>query len=175
MNVKRLAFWCVIFGGLLAWVLLFERTDEQRPEAVMPQETYERVFNLEAADISDVFISDGEKTVRLAREGGDMRVMEPAGARAADDLIDSLLATIAGTVVIDEIAPGEDPAQYGLAPPAFTLRVQSGTGAEPVELLLGANAPSNVNLYARLPAQGRTVLLGTYLRFSLRTFLDNVK
>jgi len=175
MNCRRLAFWALIFCALLACVLLFERTEEKRPEAVMPGETYARVFPLEAADITGVLVSDGGKTVRLARDGGGMRAAEPAGAQVSPDAVESLLSAIAGAVIIDEIETGGEESQYGLSPPAFTLQVQPRAGAEPLTLLLGANAPSNINMYARLPGQGRTVLLGTYLRFSLRTFLDNVK
>lgn len=174
MNIKRLILWTVIFCALLAYVLLFERTDAPQPVAVLPAETYERVFPVEAAEITCVRLSDGEKTVRLEREGGQMRVAEPPGMRASRDLINSLLDAIAGAVMIDELEPNEDRSLYGLAPPAFTLQVYTPESTEPLTLLLGANAPSMVNMYAHLPQQNRTVLLGTYLRFSLRTFLDNV-
>ena len=175
MNVKRLALWFLIFCGLLIYVLLFESTDAPQPVAVMPAETYERVFPLETADIIGVLVSDGEKTVRLARSDEKMNVVEPAGAHASTDLINSLLNAIAGTVMIDELEPGKDETLYGLDPPAFTLEVYTRDTTEPLILLLGANAPSMINLYASLPQQARIILLGTYLRFSLRTFLDNVK
>jgi hypothetical protein len=77
--------------------------------------------------------------------------------------------------MIDELEPGENKALYGLDPPAFSVQVYTDDTAEPLTLLLGTNAPSTVNMYAFLPQQNRTVLLGTYLRFTLRTFLDNVK
>ena len=175
MNIKRLAFWSLLFCALLAYVLLFERTDAPQPEAVLPAETYERVFHLESDDISGVVVSDGEKTVRLARQNGEMRVVEPSGARASADLIDSLLDAIAGAVMIDELEPSKDQTIYGLDPPAFSLQVYTRDDAEPLTLLLGTNAPSMINMYASLPQQNRTVLLGTYLRFTLKTFLENVK
>jgi hypothetical protein len=175
MNGKRLIRWLVIFCVLLVYVLLFERTEQPGPAAVMPAETYTRVFALEPSEISGVLVSDGEKTVRLALQGNDLRVVEPAGDRIAQDLIDSLLSAVTETVIIDELEPGPDQGEYGLSPPAFTLQVQSRAGAEPLTLLLGATAPSMINMYARLPQQNRTILLGTYLRFTLRTFLDNVK
>jgi hypothetical protein len=175
MNVKRLALWFLIFCGLLIYVLLFERADAPQPVAVMPAETYERVFPLETADIIGILVSDGEKTVRLARSDEKMNVVEPAGSRASTDLINSLVNAIAGAVMIDELEPGKDETLYGLDPPAFTLKVYTSDTTEPQTLLLGANAPSTVNMYASLPQQNRIVLLGTYLRFSLRTFLDNVR
>ena len=175
MNIKRLALWFLIFCGLSIYVLLFERTDAPQPVAVMPAETYERVFPLETADIIGVLVSDGERTVRLARSDEKMNVVEPAGSRASTDLINSLVNTIAGAVMIDELEPGEDETLYGLDPPAFTLEVYTRDTTEPLILLLGANAPSMINMYASLPQQNRIVLLGTYLRFTLRTFLDNVK
>lgn len=175
MNLKRLAFWFLLFSALLAYVLLFEKTDAPKPEAVLPAETYERVFPMESDDISGVVVSDKEKSVRLARQGREMRVVEPAGAHVSADLIDSLLDAIAGAVMIDELEPGEDQAIYGLDPPAFSLQVYTGEDAEPRTLLLGTNAPSMINMYASLPQQNRIVLLGTYLRFTLKTFLDNVQ
>ena len=60
MNIKRLAFWSLLFCALLAYVLLFERTDAPQPEAVLPAETYESVFHLESDDISGVVVSDGK-------------------------------------------------------------------------------------------------------------------
>ena len=44
MNIKRLAIWFLLFCGLLIYVLLFERTNTPQPVAVLPAETYERVF-----------------------------------------------------------------------------------------------------------------------------------
>ena len=175
MNIKRLIIWFLLFCGLFIYVLLFERTDTPQPVAVLPAETYERVFPVETADIISVLVSDGEKTVRLARVNQKMGVIEPSGVRASEDLINSLLDAITGAVMIDELEPGEDRAIYGLDPPAFSLQVYTPEITEPLTLLLGANAPSTVNMYAFLPQQNRTVLLGTYLRFTLRTFLDNVK
>lgn len=175
MNSKRLALWLLIFCGLLAYVLLFERTDAPETVAVLPAETYERVFPVETSGIIGVLVSDGERTVRLDREDKQMRVVEPAGMRASSDLIGSLMDAITGAVMIDELEPEEDRSIYGLDPPAFTLQVYSSGNTDPITLLLGSNAPSTVNMYAHLPQQNRTVLLGTYLRFSLKTFLDNVK
>ena len=113
--------------------------------------------------------------MRLARQNGEMLMVEPSGARASADLIDSLLDAIAGAVMIDELEPSEDQTIYGLNPPAFSLQVYTRDNAEPLTLLLGTNAPSMINMYASLPQQNRTVLLGTYLRFTLKTFLENVK
>jgi len=175
MNIKRLAVWFLLFSGLLIYVLLFERTDAPQPVAILPEETYERVFPVEIVDISGLIVSNAEKTVRLERQGREMRLIEPAGARVSADLRSSLLEAIAGAVMIDELKPGENQALYGLDPPAFIVKVYTQTTTEPQTLLLGANAPSTVNMYAHLPQQSRTVLLGTYLRFTLRTFLDNVK
>ena len=130
---------------------------------------------MESADITGIRVSDGKKTVRLARQNGEMLVVEPSGARASADLIDSLLDAIAGAVMIDELEPGEDQTIYGLDPPAFSLQVSARDDAEPLTLLLGTNAPSMINMYASLPQKSRTVLIGTYLRFTLKTFLENVK
>lgn len=175
MNLKRLAFWFLIFCALLVYVLLFERTDAPQPAAVLPAETYERVFPMESADITGVIASDGKKTVRLVRQGREIRVVEPAGEQVSADLIDSLLDAIVGAVMIDELEPGEDQTIYGLDPPAFSLQVYTRADAEPRTILLGTNAPSMINMYASLPQQNRIVLLGTYLRFTLKTFLENVK
>ena len=54
MNLKRLAFWSLLFSALLVYVLLFERTDAPQPVAVLPAETYERVFPVETADITGI-------------------------------------------------------------------------------------------------------------------------
>lgn len=175
MNIQRLALWSLIFCTLLLYVLLFERADAPQPEAILPEETYERVFPVETDEITGVLVSDGEKTIRLERDGKEMLVVEPSGARISADMKNSLLEAIAGAVMIDELEPGEDRSVYGLDPPAFILQVYTDQNAEPIKLLLGSNAPSTVNMYAFLPQQNRTVLLGTYLRFTLRTFLDNVK
>ena len=175
MNIKRLALWFLIFCSLLVYVLLFERTDTPQHVAILPEETYERVFPFGIDAISGVIISNGEKTVRLERHERKMRLVEPVGARVSADLRSSLLDAIVGAVMIDELEAGEQQDLYGLDPPAFIVKVYTQANTEPQTLLLGANAPSTVNMYAYLPQQNRTVLLGTYLRFTLRTFLDNIK
>jgi hypothetical protein len=175
MNLRRLVIWLLIFCALLIYVLMFERTEAPQPLAVLPAEKYERVFSLEVADIIGVIASNGEKTVQLARTDQDMRIIEPVGMRATDDLINSLLSAITEAVIVDELEPNDDQSLYGLNPPAFTIQVYTTHTDKPQTLLLGANAPSMINMYAHLPQQNRTVLLGTYLRFTLKTFLENIR
>jgi len=175
MNIKRLVLWFLIFCALFIYVLMFERTDAPQPVAVLPAEKYERVFPLEATDIIGLLVSNKKKTVRLARKDQKMRLVEPTGMHVSDDLINSLLSAITETVMLDELEPSDDQSLYGFNPPAFTVQVYTADKDEPQTLLLGANAPSRINMYAHLPQQSRIVLLGTYLRFTLKTFLDNVK
>jgi hypothetical protein len=74
--------------------------------------------------------------------------------------------------VIDE--KPSDLKQYGLDRPDTTIAIAAGGGRN-LALQLGKKSPSEVSLYARDAARNRVVLVGTYIGFSARMFLDNIK
>ena len=112
--------------------------------------------------------------VRLTRSRGTWKIVAPAGAAVSEEVIDSFVKAVADAVVVEVVDenPG-DLEQYGLVQPAMTI--SASTKDATYTLALGNPSPAGVSLYAKRTDQNRIILIGTYLRFSLKTFLAKVK
>jgi hypothetical protein len=176
MNLKRLFFWGALFAMLLAYVALFDRPRlEQVPLPPPLPEQFARVFQLDVQDVRAVEVRSGESRVTVVRDGDTWRVEEPPGNLLAGESLDSFIAAVVDTVVVEVV--DESPAhvdQYGLMQPDVTLSVYLQGTDSPQVLQVGHTAPSGVSLYARRKEQERVLLVGSYLRFSIRTLLERV-
>ena len=86
-----------------------------------------------------------------------------------------MVSTVTDTVVLSVIE--ENPAdlkQYGLDAPELAISVQAAGGRQ-VTLKFGKKSPSEVSLYGLDVEHRRVVLVGTYISFSAKMFMDNVK
>jgi hypothetical protein len=174
MNLQRLIFWAAVFACLLSYVLMFERRESV--EVAVPEPVRNTVFTLSADDVTAVRIAREDETVIVRRTaGGGWKVAQPRGCSVKDSLVESVLDTLVTTVVIEVIAEyPDDLTQYGLAAPFCRIALVKKNEQAGETLLLGKTAPSGVSLYAQREGENSVLLLGTYIRFALNTFLDNV-
>ncbi len=171
MNFRRLGFWTVIFGVLLLYVLLFEQQDTGRQEK--PQEETQKIFLLEREEIKTVHITRGDKKIAVTRKDKNWAVTSPPNAQANQEIIASLITALVDAVVIEIIE--ENPVsveQYGLTDPEMIVSVFHERTSTPITLLIGKESPTGVSMYAMLPEDHKVILVGTFLRFSLRTFVN---
>jgi hypothetical protein len=172
MNRGRVAGWAAVFGLLLTYVIVFERATPHKEEAQGARAA--RMFSFTGQQIREVRIASGPRAMRLVRKAGGWEADPSGGHNIPPESIDNLINTLLDTTRLDVVA--EQPAsldQFGLASPAAQITILLENERDPVVLRLGAVAPSQVSMYAQVEHQPRVILIGTYLSFSVKTFLYN--
>ena len=175
MNIRRLAAWAIIFSGLLIYVLAFEKP-VVKPQQPSQRGDYEKVFGLAQSDISAISIATAGKSVTLGHKSLKWQITAPPGAEALPEQCESMVSAMLDTVVLSVVE--ENPAQlgqYGLDAPELTITVDLGDAGKRTTLALGKKSPSGVSMYALEAERKRVVLVGTYLSFSAKMFMDNIK
>ena len=175
MNIRRLAAWAIIFCGLLIYVLAFEKP-ALKIQPSSQRGDYEKVFDLAQSDIGAISITTAGTSVALGRKNLTWQVTAPPGAEALPEQCESIVIAMLETVVLSVVE--ENPAelgQYGLDAPELTVSVNPGDTGKSITLALGKKSPSGVSMYALDTERKRVVLVGTYLNFSAKMFLDNIK
>jgi hypothetical protein len=175
MNLRRLALWACVFSALLIYVLAFEKPAVKQQKTPEPRGDYEKVFDLDIGAISSVTIAAAGKNAKIERRNLNWVVTEPPGARTLPEQCESMISAALDTVVLSVI--DEKPAdltQYGLDRPGMIITLATGAGKQST-LKLGKKSPSDVSIYALDTARGRVVLVGTYIGFSARMFMDNIQ
>lgn len=123
------------FAALLAYVLLAEmkREPPADPDATP---TPVPILGWQIDDLQAVQFTDGERTVRLEREGEGWRILRPPdteGVPANPRTVYFPFHELAGLDAREPLeAEGSDLATYGLDVPALTVTVETRSGAERV-------------------------------------------
>ena len=81
MSIRRLTIWALIFFGLLAYVLAFEKP-APKPLKPSPRGDYDKAFGLSQSEISAITITQPEKSVTISAKNLKWQVTDPAGAEA---------------------------------------------------------------------------------------------
>lgn len=174
MNLKRLFFWATVFCALLAYVVFFEKPEVKKQPR--HQDELVKLFSMPRDNLTQVKIERDAQKALLVYTGGSWKTTSPSDGRVQSELIESLITTILDTVNLGVVE--ENPLnleQYGLTRPAFILSLYLKGQKDPVVLDIGNNTPSNVSMYARLTRERRVIMVGTYLSFSVKMFMDNLK
>jgi len=171
MNVRRLGFWAVIFCLLLLYVLFFEQ--QKTEEENSSKENLIKVLSIAPEEINGIQVIQNNKKVTLIRKGKSWKVTFPPDAQVKDELLESFISSVVDVVNINVIE--ENPvnlAQYGLEHPEIKVSIFLKTKSKPITLLIGKDSPAGVSMYAMIKGENRVILVGTYLRFSVKTFMD---
>jgi len=177
MNLRRVFIWAAVFGLLLTYVIVFEQAAPPHKEEAPKQEApAARLFSFSGEQIQELRITSGTRSMRLIRKAGGWET-DPAGRqKITPEVIESLISALLETTRLDVVA--EQPAgldQFGLTAPSAQITILVEGKRDPVVLRLGGYSPSQVSMYAQLEHERSVVLIGTYLNFSIKTFLDNAE
>jgi hypothetical protein len=152
----------VVAVGLGAYIYFVE--SERAPSS--DPKPKEKVFaGLDAGKIEEVTIAmkDGDRTT-LTKSGNDWQIVAPLKT-AADQTEASGLATNLSTLevqhVVDE-AP-EDLKQFGLAEPRSEVAFRLAGEKDPKRLLVGNKTATGGDVYAKVGADKRVILIPGYL------------
>jgi hypothetical protein len=152
------------FAVLLAYVLLVEArrgpsTDLEATPTPWP------VLSWEIDDLQTIHVTDGQRTMRLEREGEGWRIYRPAqpGSDPADPRTVYFplheLATLEARLMVT--AEMSDPATYGLDTPALTVTVETRSG-EQERLHVGRQTPDTTAFYVQREGDPRLYVVDHY-------------
>ncbi len=137
MNWRNLLIAALLFGGLAAYILIFER---QAGKNSALEEKAPSVWDIPAPDIQAISLQLREPFVELEKKDGQWRVMKPEAMQADSDTLQSML----------------DSLEY-LAP----IRVlEPDTGGPPLELAQYGLDDKSKSIVLKTPSQERTLLFG---------------
>ncbi|MGD9764113.1 MAG: DUF4340 domain-containing protein [Candidatus Binatia bacterium] len=142
------------------------------PAAPSPQvETLPPQGETHGPVVEAVTIEAGEHRVRAVRRGRGWELLEPAGGKVSDGLIDRLLEAVLHSRIEQVSAGGGTAADYGLDPPRARITLSIRGGAQSV-LQLGGYNPTGTAMYGRLEGSPQVLLVGldiwSYVDLALR-------
>ncbi len=174
MNLRRVLGWAAVFCALLVYVVFFERAAPEQQDAPVQEAPAARLIPCTAEQLRELLITGGTRSIRLIRKAGGWET-DPAGMRTiTPELVASLITALLDTTRLETVAEQpESLDQFGLTAPSAQITILLEGRSDPLVVRLGGNAPSQVSMYAQLEHERSVVLIGTYLAFSIKTFLDN--
>ncbi|HEV2245875.1 MAG TPA: DUF4340 domain-containing protein [Terriglobia bacterium] len=110
----------------------------------------------------------GDKPVTCTRQGDTWQITEPekltADSSAVSSFLTSLTSAVPDEVISDQ--PGSLK-EFGLDPPAATVKVKTDATPQEFILRLGSSTPTSNGIYANVAGQDRVFTLASYLKDSL--------
>ncbi len=164
MTWRSTAVYWLLFVVLAA----FYATVEQRPEP--PSEAKlarKKVFDAFAEDVQAVVLRGGGKEVRAERKDKRWTVVKPEGAKAAPDLIATLVENLTEKQEAEEMdstPSAEDIKGYGLTDDAIVVELEMKDGKK-VSIKLGARNPPQTAIYAQSSITPRVLLIGLNVQY----------
>ena len=152
----------LVLAGLGAYIYF---VDSERPAAGV--EERDKVFTVEADKLEEITVtSDGESTT-LRKVDGTWRITAPVAADADANEVSGLTTAITGLEVTRVVAEsGANLADFGLADPRISIayKAEGGAGGE---LHIGDKTPTQSDMYATRPGDGRVFLVPAWQETSL--------
>lgn len=105
-----------------------------------------KIFQVKDGDISEVALKKGQEEIRLVKKDQEWRLATPVKAKADQQVVASLVATLAHLSKERDLGAPEDLKPFGLASPG--LRVEFTAQGQPHRLSIGGAAPGDRSFYA---------------------------
>jgi hypothetical protein len=150
---KRLLPYLLIFLALAVsyWVLQWDLARRQALDLEA-----KKVFKIKEGEIGELALIKGKEEIRLVKQGQEWSLRQPLKARADQETIKSMVATLAHLAKERDLGAGQDLKAFGLEKPPLLVEFSSqGTSHR---LAVGGKAPGERAYYA-LKDQERQVLL----------------
>ncbi len=142
---------------LVAYVYFYELPHGRGRDAAKDESV--AAFSFAADDVTGIVLERAGTTVHLEKRDGVWVITAPVETRADQPVASGLASSAAGARVQRWLeADAERRKQFGLDPPAVTLRLRLTSGAEHT-LQLGARDFSGLSVYALVDQQNRVALL----------------
>ena len=156
----------VVALGLGAYIYFVESRREPS-DAGGPKK--DKVFTADSSTFEEVEVraASGEVTV-LKKANGLWEIVKPEALPTDSSEIGSLLSTL-DTLEVQRVIDEHpaNPAEFGLAPPRFSVAFKVAGDPAMKRLEIGRKTPTGSDLYARVEGQPRVILISAFLEDSL--------
>lgn len=143
--------------ALVAYVYFYELPHGRGRDAAKDESV--AAFSFAADDVTGIVLERAGTTVRMEKRDGVWVITAPVETRADQSVASGLASSAAGARVQRWLeADAERRKQFGLDPPAVTLRLRLTSGADHT-LQLGARDFSGLSVYALVDQHDRVALL----------------
>jgi hypothetical protein len=155
----------IVAVGLGAYMYFVE--SKRNPDA--DTTTHAKVFTVDQTKIEEIEVqaASGEVT-RLKKDGPNWQIVLPATLEAdqteAAQLLTSIATVEAGRVIEEKPASA---AEYGLAPPRFSVGYRVSGDPTMHRLLVGIKTTTGSDLYVQVEGQPKVFLIGGFLEDTL--------
>ena len=153
MTPRRLLPYLLVFLALAGTVVGLKWHQERREAR---EREANKIFEVKAGDISKVALIKGKDEVRLVKEGQEWRLTKPLKVKADQEVVASMLTTLARLQKARDLGAQVDLKPFGMEPPG--LLVEFTAKEKPHRLTIGAADPTERSYYA-LKDQDRNLLL----------------
>jgi hypothetical protein len=165
-SARSLLLLLIVALGLGAYIYFVELEREPADSLTAKKD---KVFTADSATFEEVEVraASGETTT-LKKANGIWEIVKPEPLPADSTEIGSLLSTLDTLEiqrVIEENPPS--PADFGLAPPRFSVAFKAAGDAAMKRLEVGRKTPTGGDLYARVEGQPRVFLISAFLEDSI--------
>lgn len=151
--------------GLFALLVVVYLGLEWRTRQVEEREAAgKKVLDVKADDVQTIRLErPGEPAVRIVREQGAWRVVEPRPVRTDEITVRRIVDALAGATR-QAVLEGVDPnaPDYGLTAPVLTVTLETAAGTQ--ALAFGANAPVGGGVFARRPGRDEVLVVPASVR-----------
>jgi len=130
---------------------------QERREA--QEEETKKVFAVTAEEIKDLALIKGPQEIHLAQQDKEWDLTKPLKARADQQVVETMLSTLARLKRERDLGTLEDLKPFGLDHPAFTVTFTAA--GKPHQLVVGAKAPGGRSYYAFRDQERRVLLINS--------------
>lgn len=163
MRWRQVVLLYVVLGALAGEYWFVERRVE--PEAVAEPDAPPPFLRLGPAELREIRLTRGGRTVIARRDGAAWTIIEPSGAPIAPDLIGAFTSALVQATEIAHVGDANSDAHaFGLDERAARVEMISD-GAEPIEITIGGTNPTGTAVYARRRGTPDVVLIGRNVRY----------
>ncbi len=153
-----------IFVALALYVYFFEvkgKAEKERAEAKA-----KKVFQWEKQNVQKITLKRSSGTVVCVRDSNEWQLLSPIKTVADKSTINSMLSSLIDTKIERKLEGVKTLADFGLAPPKFTVILTSKDNKSDT-LFFGNKNPTKTYLYAKRPGESGVFLTGTSLSYYL--------
>lgn len=144
-------------------------------ETTLPAPATTSLLPVPPHTVSSIQIERPGETVRLVKEAGSWRIIEPLHAFADQQRVEVLLDTLALPRQYRPVEGGEStPEQFGLEPPLATVRIATASRALPA-IFLGRQTPIGDNAYIRIEDRSEILLSSADIPFAANRGVDDLR
>lgn len=138
MSTKKLVVLSLVFLGLLAFVVFYERFQPTSEEAAQARR---RLLDFKSEDVTAIAIERPDlPDVQLVKSGARWTLAGEKGGAADATTVDALVADLARLEVVGETRAGFDAKEFGLDKPKAKVKLSFRKG-EPKTVLFGLSVP----------------------------------